>query len=69
MYNKVFKTIEKDIQKYLDFLCNICGFIATAEDKKIIDAMIDNIVDFTRKEGFESCRTKMNECGDFYQLI
>lgn len=64
----VFETIEYDVEKYLDFLCEICAFEAKAENKQTIDAMIDYIAEFAKEEGFQVTRTKMELCGDFLSI-
>lgn len=65
---KIFATIEFEVQKYLDFLCKICEFEAKAENKQTIDDMIDDIAEFSEAEGFHTTRTKMERCGDFLSI-
>ncbi len=65
---KIFRTIECDAPKYLDFLCKICEFEARAENKQTIDAMIDYIEAFAKGERFQVTRTKMEQCGDFLSV-
>ena len=35
--DQIFKTIENNTDKYIDFLCDICSFEARAYDKETID--------------------------------
>ncbi len=63
-----FETIEYDVEKYLDFLCEICAFEAKANDKQTIDDMISYINEFAQEEGFQTTRTKMELCGDFLSI-
>ena len=64
---KIFATIEFEVQKYLDFLCKICEFEAKAENKQTINDMIDDIVEFSEAEGFHTTRTKMERCGELWR--
>lgn len=64
----IFQTIDSGVQKYLDFLCEICSYEAKAEHKETIDAMLDCITAFAEKEGFATTRTKMTPCGDFLSI-
>lgn len=57
--------IERDFEKYLDFLCSICAFEARASHKKTIDEMLDYITAFAKEEGFCVSRKPMDPCGDF----
>ena len=57
--------IGRNLEKYVDFLCDICAFEATASDKRTIDRMVDFIAKFARSEGFQTERTAMEGCGDF----
>lgn len=61
----VFGTIEKEFDKYVDFLCDICAFEARATDKETLDKMADFITEFAEKEGFSAHRTKFEKAGDF----
>ncbi len=61
----VFGTIEKEFDKYVDFLCDICAFEAKATDKETLDKMADFIAEFAEKEGFSVERTKFENAGDF----
>ena len=63
--NLLIQTIEKESNKYLDFLCDICNFEARANDKITLDKMADFIDDFAQKEGLSVERTTMKKCGDF----
>ena len=63
--NLLMQTIEKESNKYLDFLCDICNFEARANDKITLDKMADFIDDFAQKEGLSVERTTMEKCGDF----
>ncbi len=65
---KIFQTIEDELQKYLNFLCNICAFEARATDKHVIDSMISYIAEFAESEGFYVTRTNMEQCGDFLSI-
>lgn len=65
---EVFKIIEMNRQKYLDFLCHICSYEARAYDKEIIDNMVDFISSFAKDEGFQVKRTPMEACGDFLTI-
>lgn len=62
---KLFETIEIEIQRYLDFLCQICSYEARAYDKETIDNMVDYISAFAQKEGLKATRKPMEKCGDF----
>lgn len=62
---QVFKAIEGNTEKYLDFLCKICSYEARAYDKEALDRMVDYIVAFARDEGLQTKRTVMEKCGDF----
>ena len=65
---KLFHFIDKKLELYLNFLCNICAIEAKAENKQTIDEMIDYIVEFSEAEGFKINRTKMEHCGDFLSI-
>jgi len=60
--------VENDFEKYLDFLCKICSFEARAQDKEVIDRMLDYVTDFAQSEGFQVTRTPMESCGDFLSV-
>ena len=62
---QILDTIQREFEKYLNFLCDICAFEARAKDKEIIDRMMDFVVDFAEAEGFQVKRTEMEKCGDF----
>ena len=62
---KIFQTIETNQQRYLDFLCQICSYEASAYDKETIDNMVDYISTFAEKEGLQATRMPMENCGDF----
>ena len=62
---KLFQTVEKSKDKYIDFLCKICSFEARAYDKDTIDKMVDYITEYAKGEGFCVKRKKMQKCGDF----
>lgn len=64
----LFETIDRGVERYLNFLCRICRFEAKAENKQTIDDMIDYIVEFSESEGFQTTRTKMEQCGDFLSI-
>lgn len=66
--DKIFRSIDAEFSKYLDFLCDICSFEAKAEDKQTIDAMDSYIATFAEAEGFNVTRTKMESCGDFLSI-
>ncbi len=61
----LFQTVEKNKDKYIDFLCKICSFEARAYDKDTIDQMVDYITEYAKGEGFCVKRKKMEKCGDF----
>ena len=63
-----FRSIDNELQRYLTFLCDICGYEARARDKQSLDAMVSHIADFARAEGFAVTRTPMKKCGDFLAL-
>ncbi len=63
--DQIFKTIENNTDKYIDFLCDICSFEARAYDKETIDRMVDYISEFAKGEGLEVSRFPMEKCGDF----
>ena len=65
---KTFQFIDKKLEPYLNFLCSICAFEAKAENKQTVDEMIDCIAAFSEAEGFETTRTKMENCGDFLTI-
>ena len=65
---EIFKIIEENKQKYLDFLCQICSYEARAYDKETIDNMVDYITGFAKDEGFQVTRTPMENCGDFLTI-
>ena len=66
MYTQqIMDSIQHDFEKYLDFLCNICSFEGRAEDKQVIDRMLDFVSEFALSEGFQVSRTHMDACGDF----
>ena len=65
---EIFKIIEENKQKYLDFLCRICSYEARAYDKETIDQMVDYISDFVKAEGLQVTRTPMENCGDFLTI-
>lgn len=66
MYTQQYRNaIERNFEKYVDFLCSICAFEARANDKETINRMIDYIAAFAEAEGFQSVRTPMESCGDF----
>ena len=60
--------IERNFEKYVDFLCSICAFEARAKDKETIDRMMDFIAEFAEAEGFRTRRTPMETCGDFLMV-
>lgn len=64
----VFEYIEKNSDKYTQFLYNICSFEATAYDKEEIDKLILFIKDFAEKEGMTCRVTPFNECGNFLTI-
>ena len=63
--DQIFKTIDADLPKYVDFLCKICSYEAKANDKQTIDAMMDYVTEFAQDEGFSVTRKAMEKCGDF----
>ena len=65
---QIFKAIEAQTDKYLDFLCDICAFEARAKDKAVIDRMVDHITAFAQSEGFITERSPMENCGDFLTI-
>lgn len=62
---QIFKSIETNTEKYLDFLCKICSYEARAYDKETLDSMADYIEIFAREEGLQTKRKPMEKCGDF----
>ena len=62
---EAFKAIDVSVDKYLDFLCQICSYEARAYDKKTIDRMVDHISLFAKGSGLRVTRTPMEKCGDF----
>ena len=65
---KIFKLIEENKQKYIDFLCRICSYEARAYDKDTINKMVDHISAFATAEGLQVKRTPMESCGDFLTI-
>ena len=65
---QIFETIDANLQRYIDFLCNICSYEARANNKEIIDRMVDYIATFAQDEGFQVKRTPMEACGDFLTI-
>ena len=65
---EIFQTIRDREEKYIDFLCKICSFEAKAQDKQVIDEMLDYISSFAQGEGFSVKRTAMEQCGDFLSV-
>lgn len=65
---EVMQDIENQLEKYTNFLCDICVFEGRAEDKETIDDMIDRIAAFSQNEGFKVKRTPMENCGDFLTI-
>lgn len=63
--DRIFKTIENNTEKYINFLCDICAFEARAYDKETIDQMVSHIATFAQGEGLEVTRFPMEKCGDF----
>lgn len=63
--DQIFRTIDNNVEKYIDFLCHICSYEARAYDKETIDRMVDDIAAFSQGEGFQVKRTPMEKCGDF----
>ena len=62
---EAFKAIDLSVDKYLDFLCQICSFEARAYDKQTIDRMVDHISSFAKDGGLTVTRIPMEKCGDF----
>lgn len=62
---QVFKFIETNTEKYLDFLYKICSYEARAYDKETLDSMVDYIEAFAQAEGLQVKRKPMEKCGDF----
>ena len=65
---EIFKIIEENQQKYIDFLSQICSFEARAYDKQTIDQLVDHISAFATAEGLQVTRTPMEKCGDFLTI-
>ena len=65
---RLFRSIEDETQKHIDFLCQICNYEARAYDKQTIDSMLDYITAFALGEGFRVNRTPMQTCGDFLSV-
>ena len=66
--NQLFQTIERNRQKYVDFLYRICSYEARAYDKQTIDRMVDEIFEFSKNEGLSVTRKPMEKCGDFLTI-
>lgn len=62
---KLFKFIEDNKDKYIDFLCKICSYEARAYDVDTINSMVDYISSFAINDGFAVERKTMRKCGDF----
>ena len=65
---EIFETIRDQEETYIDFLCEICSFEAKAQNKQVIDEMLDYISSFAQGEGFSVTRTAMEQCGDFLSI-
>ena len=63
--NQIFRTIDDNAERYIDFLCRICSYEARAYDKETLDRMADHIAAFAQSEGLQVKRTAMEKCGDF----
>ncbi len=61
----VFSYVEKNTEKYVNFLFDICTLEGTAYDKKDLDALADLITRFAVSEGFSLRRVPFDACGDF----
>lgn len=66
--NQLFQTIERNRQKYVDFLYRICSYETRAYDKQTIDRMVDEIFEFSKNEGLSVTRKPMEKCGDFLTI-
>ncbi len=66
--DQIFRTIDNNVEKYIDFLCHICSYEARAYDKETIDRMVDDIAVFSQGEGFQVKRMPMEKCGDFLTI-
>lgn len=62
---QIFDHIEKNGNKYTDFLYNICSFEATAYDKEEMDKLIDYIKSYAENEGMTATVTPFDNCGNF----
>ena len=62
---QIIQSIEVNLENYLDFLCDICAFEATATETKVINCMIDYIANFAQDHGLQTTRTVIPNCGDF----
>ena len=66
--DQIFRMIDDNTERYIDFLCHICSYEARAYDKETLDRMADDIAAFARSEGFQVTRTPMEACGDFLTI-
>ncbi len=62
---EIMRSVELHQERYLDFLCTICGFEAKAADKATLDELAGFIENFARREGFQVTRFQFAQCGDF----
>lgn len=63
--NKVFEIIDREQNRYLEHLREICCFEARAYDKPVIDRMMDCVEAFANNEGLSAHRIPFEKCGDF----
>lgn len=61
----LFSVIDKNEEKYVKLLFDICSIEGTAHNKKELDKLADFITDFAVREGFEVRRVPFEKCGDF----
>ena len=65
MINELFSVIGSNLEKYTEFLKDICCFETPTREKQDVDKMVDFISDFAKSEGFSVKRTRFEKCGDF----
>ncbi len=65
---EIFSIVDEQVEKFTDFLCDICSFEAQATDKAVIDRLMDFIENFAVAQGFVVERTPMDACGDFLTI-
>ena len=66
--NKIFRDIEKQEEKYIEFWKDICNIETPSGDKLALDQLSDYIQNFAVKEGFEVICTTFVDCGNFLTI-